>query len=401
MGEWKEGKLKSSSGDPVKYPSGRKQAIAIALSESGQSNPNRERGGETAKGKKRLEKKIKMEKGGNLGGVDLFEDYENIPAKVQKVLDKYEKGFVDGDYDILGKAKEALEKIGYTFEYYLDGIAYDLRKIGDIGKVEAAEKNGSMAIGGQLPEKINEAQHQLRYANASAEIAKDYIENTSNKEKAIQEMDESKERIKSAIDTLNNNEMAHGGEINNIKEEITILKESIGSQATDESSRVAMNNRLKELEKLLEVVAEKEKAQRNVTVPANSFWVAIDQKYSNPMRNHLNTNNIKFTSRMVNRKYTVYVDSQEDLDKVVSIYNLKRVKGKDKPVSTSEVSGKSEKGGKLWEGNAKKKEEVLRNKAKRMGLGDSLSEDTLNKIEIKGPNWKKRVDIVRARKGFK
>jgi hypothetical protein len=84
-------------------------------------------------------------KGGNAGGggVDLFEDYENIPPKVQKILDKYEQGFEDGDYEILKKAHNELEKIGYTFEYYLDGQAYDLRKIGEIGKVEYAEKNAS------------------------------------------------------------------------------------------------------------------------------------------------------------------------------------------------------------------------------------------------------------------
>jgi len=35
MDEWKDGKLKTSSGKPVKK---QKQAIAIALSESGQSN---------------------------------------------------------------------------------------------------------------------------------------------------------------------------------------------------------------------------------------------------------------------------------------------------------------------------------------------------------------------------
>jgi hypothetical protein len=40
MGEYKEGKLKSSSGDKVKS---RKQAIAIALSESGQSKDDKKK----------------------------------------------------------------------------------------------------------------------------------------------------------------------------------------------------------------------------------------------------------------------------------------------------------------------------------------------------------------------
>ena len=82
-------------------------------------------------------------KGGDVEnkGIDLFEDYEKIPANVQKVLDKYEEGIADGDYEILGKAKDELEEIGYTFEYYVDGEAYDLRKIGEMGKVEYAEKH--------------------------------------------------------------------------------------------------------------------------------------------------------------------------------------------------------------------------------------------------------------------
>ena len=59
--------------------------------------------------------------------IDLFEDYENIPPKVQKILDKYEESFEDGDYQGLNKAHAELGKIGYTFEFYLDGVAYGLR----------------------------------------------------------------------------------------------------------------------------------------------------------------------------------------------------------------------------------------------------------------------------------
>jgi hypothetical protein len=59
--------------------------------------------------------------------MDLFEDYENIPLKVQKILDKYEESFEDGDYQGLTKAHNELAKIGYTFEFYLDGQAYGLR----------------------------------------------------------------------------------------------------------------------------------------------------------------------------------------------------------------------------------------------------------------------------------
>ena len=94
--------------------------------------------------------------GGVDEGVDLFEDYENIPSQVQEILDKHEQGFEDGDYDELKRAKEHLEKIGYTFEYYLDGQAYDLRKIGEKGKSEGMGMNATtalMAKGSEIAEK--------------------------------------------------------------------------------------------------------------------------------------------------------------------------------------------------------------------------------------------------------
>lgn len=69
-------------------------------------------------------------------GIDLFEDYENIPEEVQAILDEYQTAFEDGDYKGLEQAHKELERIGYTFDYYLDGQAYDLRPIGTKGKVE-------------------------------------------------------------------------------------------------------------------------------------------------------------------------------------------------------------------------------------------------------------------------
>lgn len=70
------------------------------------------------------------------GGIDLFEDYEQAPPAVTKLMKKYEDAFEDGDYEKLAEAHEAFEKIGYTFDYYLDGVAYDLRPIGTKGKAE-------------------------------------------------------------------------------------------------------------------------------------------------------------------------------------------------------------------------------------------------------------------------
>ena len=74
--------------------------------------------------------KYVMADGGQMeDDVDLFEDYENIPENVQSVLDKYAEVFEEGDYDGLKKVLSELEMIGYTFEYGLDGQAYNLRKL--------------------------------------------------------------------------------------------------------------------------------------------------------------------------------------------------------------------------------------------------------------------------------
>jgi hypothetical protein len=86
-------------------------------------------------------------------GVDLFEDYENIPDELQEILDEYQDAFEDGDYEGLAKALKEANAIGYTFEYYLDGQAYDLRKIGEKGKSEVEE----YAKGGNLKKYILKA----------------------------------------------------------------------------------------------------------------------------------------------------------------------------------------------------------------------------------------------------
>ena len=71
-----------------------------------------------------------MAKGGSVDEqtyIDLFEDYENIPAEVQMILDEYSESFEDGDYIGMSKAQNELEQIGYTFDFYVDGDAYGLR----------------------------------------------------------------------------------------------------------------------------------------------------------------------------------------------------------------------------------------------------------------------------------
>lgn len=99
----------------------------------------------------KINKELKSNKYANGGGIDeqgidLFENYKNIPKSVQKILDKYDEDFEDGNYKGLEKALKDLKKIGYTFEYGLDGGAYDLRPIGTKGKSEFSQyaKGGSV-----------------------------------------------------------------------------------------------------------------------------------------------------------------------------------------------------------------------------------------------------------------
>ena len=59
--------------------------------------------------------------------IDLFEKYELLPSNVLKVLTDFED--FEETYEDCEKFKNELEKIGYTFEYYLDAIPYNLQKI--------------------------------------------------------------------------------------------------------------------------------------------------------------------------------------------------------------------------------------------------------------------------------
>lgn len=75
-------------------------------------------------------KQYKYNKGGY---VDLFEDYENIPNNVQKVLDKYAENFGDDlsemDYYDMASMHDEIYELGYTFESGLDNMPYGLRPI--------------------------------------------------------------------------------------------------------------------------------------------------------------------------------------------------------------------------------------------------------------------------------
>ena len=112
-------------------------------------------------------------------GVDLFEDYENIPEDVQEILDEHMEELDGGDYRDLEKVKEKLEAIGYTYEYGLDGVAYDLRKIGQKGKSETEDdeyaSGGYMAKGGALDSVIdNIVSNALKQIDKAENSAEDF-----------------------------------------------------------------------------------------------------------------------------------------------------------------------------------------------------------------------------------
>lgn len=84
-------------------------------------------------------------KGGGVDdeGIDLFEDYEDIPQNLQNILDKYMQKFDDDfgnmDYNDMADMHDEVYEIGYTFESGLDNQPYDLRPIGTKGKSEVEE----------------------------------------------------------------------------------------------------------------------------------------------------------------------------------------------------------------------------------------------------------------------
>lgn len=59
---------------------------------------------------------------------DLFENYENLPKNLLDILNKYQMN-EDLNYITIEKMLKEVNAIGYTFEYYLDCIPYNLQKL--------------------------------------------------------------------------------------------------------------------------------------------------------------------------------------------------------------------------------------------------------------------------------
>lgn len=59
--------------------------------------------------------------------MDLFETPEVLPSEVLAILQKYQAE--DNTYEMCENLMADLETVGYTCEYSLDAVPYDLRKI--------------------------------------------------------------------------------------------------------------------------------------------------------------------------------------------------------------------------------------------------------------------------------
>lgn len=73
-------------------------------------------------------RRLEHKGGGAVEEIDYFEEYEKLPKDVREVLDKYNWG-EDADYPVLEKMRKEVNQLGWDFDYYLDGVPYDLKKM--------------------------------------------------------------------------------------------------------------------------------------------------------------------------------------------------------------------------------------------------------------------------------
>ena len=83
-------------------------------------------------------------------GGDLFEDYQNQPKELAKIVDSYMEKINDGDFDYVDSRKflKEVNAIGYTFDYGLDNIPYNLRPIGK--ELKSFDDGGMVNIAPEL-----------------------------------------------------------------------------------------------------------------------------------------------------------------------------------------------------------------------------------------------------------
>lgn len=307
MREWKAGRLRSSSGKLVKYPSGRKQALAIAYGKAKDIDPS-----------------YGMKKGGGEVG----------EWKLENLNDGYVVKF------------EKLEKVG----------------------------GSTMASGGGVPQTYSP------YADGGVLSERKKIENQINIMKAAIDSPDTPESVRKSMEQKLS-ELEQKLSPIEIEKEIRIPEQETPKQEEKEEKKEVkgpFKARLKgKIEGNFEGIIEAEggepvKLKGEVSVETNpekkQLWVDIEEEYKGIMRNVLYKKGIKYTSKMVNGVFRVYVDSKNKLNEIVDLYNAKRVKNKDKPLDASKMTGQYGKGGKLWIQEAIKSKGSLRRKAMEMGL---------------------------------
>jgi hypothetical protein len=74
--------------------------------------------------------------------IDLFEHYEELPKKVQDIIAEFGDtvGYLECQSLLI-----QLEPFGYTFEYDLDAIPYDLRKVNTY-EIKILTKSGPQTV---------------------------------------------------------------------------------------------------------------------------------------------------------------------------------------------------------------------------------------------------------------
>jgi len=94
----------------------------------------------------------------NFRGIDLFEDYENIPPRINAIVERYQDLYgedLEGmDYKDTARMLDEFEQQGYTFGYGLDNQPYGLRPIGvRLNQLKGYEEYGDdeYGNGGETP----------------------------------------------------------------------------------------------------------------------------------------------------------------------------------------------------------------------------------------------------------
>ena len=124
------------------------------------------------------EEQMPMDNYNNGGMIDLFEDYENIPANVKSILDYYE--LEESDYDTLNDLQNELADVGYTFDFGLDYQPYGLRPIGvkitelqgyeDFDDSDKFDGGGEIQIGDEVEFSVPYFENELFYKGKIIEL---------------------------------------------------------------------------------------------------------------------------------------------------------------------------------------------------------------------------------------